>query len=361
MNSASRTATLQALHTARDQGLIRHWYAAQFTATTVEVLDFAAVDETWRADSSWFDLASLTKAMCTAPLALRAVADGRLALTFEVGDLFESARARGGRMLLWHLLCHCAGLKAYDHDLPAHAPLTSSEDRAQFVAQRLADWIQDAPGAATLYSDLGYVTLGVLLEAVYGGSLDRIFLRWSQRYCPELDLGFVSDDGSESSTSKTGLRHVVPNGPDATPPWQVHDPMAAHLGGVAGHAGLWGTGPAVVRWLQQLLTCTRDVIGAQASALYLAKPDFFPAATFTLGLDTADVPSTAGHRHPADAVGHLGFTGCSFWYSPSRAVGSVLLTDRAAQFPAGVLTDVPAANRAALFALRQAVHGACWD
>lgn len=340
---------------AQDQGAIRHAYVAQFDAVSSQSWSFGPGDAPGPGEADWFDLASLTKPLCTAPLVLTAVAQGRMGLTFEIGEQFAQARMRGGRMLLWQLLNHSSGLRAYDHDLPPQARCATAAARAQFIAERMGGWIQDAPGAGTLYSDLGYAVLGVLLEAVYGGSLDAIFGRWLHSCAPGLRLGFAPVG------APPGQGRAMPNGAEDDHPWRVHDPLAAHFGGAAGHAGLWSTGPALVSWLQTMLWRAGDLYTPDLAQYYLARPAFYTQGTFTLGLDTVSNPSTAGSHPPADAVGHLGFTGCSFWYSPQRGMGSVLLTDRAAQFPAGVLTEVPPANRAALFALRQAIHGACWS
>jgi CubicO group peptidase (beta-lactamase class C family) len=265
-----------------------------------------------RAADRVFDLASLTKPLCTADVAMRAVAAGALALD-------------GGHPLLpagvtvAHLLQHSAGW-------PAWRALWDAGDRDAVIAASLATPRVAAPGVVHCYSDIGFLALGAVLEAVGGARLDRLWpgpLRWGD---PRAEETWCAERGD------------VVRG-------TVHDRNAAAMDGVAPHAGLFGTAAEVAacaaRWLDG------EIPGA-ATAFTRRGP-----GTHALGWDTAnrDGTSSAGAAPPVDTVGHLGFTGTSVWMSPSRRIVAVLLTNRVR-----MRTD-PAAIRA----LRRAWYGAVWD
>lgn len=114
---------------------------------------------------------------------------------------------------------------------------------------------------------------------------------------------------------------------------EVHDPMAWHLGGVAGHAGLFGTAGAVWHLAQVLLDCYHGRLNffhSGALARFWTRSRRPPGTTRTLGWDTpAAFNSAAGSRLSRQAVGHLGFTGTSLWIDPMHEVVGVLLTNAA--------------------------------
>ena len=237
-----------------------------------------------------YDLASLTKPLGTAELALRLVAEGRLSLDAGHALLPAGVTVR-------HLLQHAAGWPAWR---PLHE---GARDRAEVVARALAEPRVAAPGAVHTYSDLGFLALGAVIEAVAGRRLDALVpgpLRWGDRRSEPTD----------------GAR----GGP-------VNDLNARAMDGVAPHAGLYGSArdvvACVVRWL--------DAAVLPAALVHRAFTERGPG-THALGWDTPSPggQSTAGPRPPPDAVGHLGYTGTSVWLSPARRRVAVLLTNRVA-------------------------------
>jgi CubicO group peptidase (beta-lactamase class C family) len=248
-----------------------------------------------------YDLASLTKVLGTTPVALDLVGRGALALDAGHPLLPPGVHVR-------HLLQHTSGWPAWR---PFHAVATSRED---LVSRVLAEPLVAAPGTTHLYSDLGFVALGAVIEAVTGSRLDALVpgpLRWG-------------DPASEPTDDGRG-------GP-------VHDRNARAMEGVAPHAGLFGT--------------AREVV---VSALAQPSDQRFTTrgpGTHALGWDTPSPGgvSTAGDDPPPDAVGHLGYTGTSVWMSPRERVVAVLLTNRVA------ISEDPAPIRA----LRRAFHAWAW-
>lgn len=259
-----------------------------------------------------YDLASLTKPLCTTEVALTAVDAG--ALTLQGGHPSLPAGVSIG-----HLLQHAAGY-------PAWQALWEHADRADVLKRAIATPRQSAPGSASVYSDLGFLALGAALEAVGGARLDELWegpLRWGD---PSAAPTFCEERKAE----------IVGT---------VHDRNAAAMGGVAPHAGLFGSAREVAR------AANRWMIGDVPMA-YVAFARRGPGS-HVLGWDTpnADGTSSAGPRPPVGAFGHLGFTGTALWMVPSRGVVAVLLTNR-----------VHARNGVEpIRALRRAFFQAAWD
>lgn len=257
-----------------------------------------------------YDLASLTKPLCTAEVALSAVAAGRLTLDAGHALLPPGVSIR-------HLLQHASGW-------PAWRPLYENGGRAAVIAAALREPLVAVPGSTHCYSDLGFIALGAVLEAVYGARIDALWggaLTW----------------GHADSEPTDGPR----GGP-------VNDLNARAMDGVAPHAGLYGDVRAVAataaRWFDhELAGRAFTERGPGTHALGWDTPS--PAGTSTAGT------STAGADPPPDAVGHLGFTGTSVWMSPSRRRVAVLLTNRVAF----------GADASAIRVLRRAFHQRAWE
>jgi CubicO group peptidase (beta-lactamase class C family) len=265
-----------------------------------------------------FDLASLTKPLATTEVAVRAIAAGALEL-----DGMHALLPRGVRIR--DLLQHASGWPAH-RDFATAVPATVADRRAAIVRAALATPLDAPPGCVHVYSDVGFLALGAVLESVLGAPMDALFARaW-----PSHPFSW----GHRASEPTDGSR----GGP-------VNDGNARAMGGIAPHAGLFGTAPAVAR------ACARwrdgEVPGA-AAAFATRGP-----GSHALGWDTAstDGTSTAGARPPSDTVGHLGYTGTSCWMSPSQGRIAVLLTNRVAT------TLDPAPVRA----LRRAFHQLAWE
>ncbi len=265
-----------------------------------------------------YDLASLTKVLCTTEVALRAVADGRLELDGVHPMLPRGVRVRD-------LLQHASGWPAH-RELYRVVPPDVVHRRAAIVREALATIPEAPPGMRHVYSDLGFLGLGAVLEDVLGARIDACL----DRAWPEHPFVWSHPDSEPTDGARGGA---------------VHDGNARAMGGVAPHAGLFGTALQVAqagaRWLS-----------GEAPRAHLAFTTRGPG-THALGWDTAnaDGTSSAGAQPPADTVGHLGFTGTSIWMSPSRRRVAVLLTNRVA------LSLDPGPIRA----LRRAFHQAAWD
>ncbi len=271
-----------------------------------------------RAPDRTYDLASLTKVLCTTEVTMRAIADGRLELEGVHPLLPRGVRLRD-------LLQHASGWPAHRELYRVVLP-DVADRRAMIVREALATLPEAPPGMRHVYSDIGFLGLGAVLEDVLGARIDACL----ERSWPGHPFAW-SHPASEPT-----------DGPRGGP---VNDGNARAMGGVAPHAGLFGTALDVVRAGARWLT-------GEVPMAPLAFTTRGPGS-HALGWDTAepDGTSSAGAAPPADAVGHLGYTGTSIWMSPSRRRIAVLLTNRVA------LTLEPGPVRA----LRRAFHQAAWE
>jgi CubicO group peptidase (beta-lactamase class C family) len=249
-----------------------------------------------RADTC-FDLASLTKPVFTTTAILRLVAAGRIGLddplTVAIPDLrqYDVAGAAERRLTFRQCLSH-------QTHLPAVEPLyTLGADPATlraFVLQRA--WTAGPP----VYSDLNFILLGIAIERLTGADL---------RDQPLPDgFTFAPDPAACAATERCSWRGRVMRG-------EVHDENAFAFGGVAGHAGLFGTADAL--------------LGFAAAVLSGAVP-VGPRQTDTRGLgwEMAYPGWSGGDACGADTIGHTGFTGTGLWIDRASRRAWTLLTNR---------------------------------
>lgn len=282
-----------------------------------------------------FDLASLTKPLTTVAWALRLVSQGRLDLQAPVAArLPELADARWATCPTWRLLTHTTGLPAWR---PYHQGLqgaTRQGHQGAFaraaVRRMLARTPLEAdPGQRERYSDLGFLLLEWICERA-----DRPLAEiW-----PSLPgHGPTALHFRSLPTADTGAGYA----PTEQCPWrqrllrgQVHDDNTWVLGGIAGHAGLFGT-------LDATLAAAQGWLGAVQGRAALPETDLtltqglldrrwqHPRGSYALGWDTPTTgASTSGSRFQRPSMGHLGFTGTSIWMDVERDVSMVLLTNR---------------------------------
>ena len=289
-----------------------------------------------------FDLASLTKPLATSLAVFLLIARERLRLNDPVSRFVPDFR--GGhkdRVTIRHLLSHASGLPAWR---PYFEALSSSEQRATerpVLGTRLGrEWVyaqiqreplDAAPGERAVYSDLGFMLLGALVERLSGHALDDYC---GQHIFAPLGLyatSFVNLDkpspgfASCAATERCPWRGRVVCG-------QVHDENAYAMGGVAGHAGVFSNLDDVDRLVGCLVDCYHGRQAFLPAALLhecWQRDACVPGSSRALGWDTpSSQGSSAGRLFSAHSVGHLGFTGTSVWIDLERQVHVILLTNR---------------------------------
>jgi len=274
-------------------------------------------------DGTWFDLASLTKVMATLPVILTLAEDGAFGLDEPVCRFLPDLRGEHERYTLRHLLAHVAGL-------PSGLPWRELDpDRARYPAFLAARRLEHAPGDTVVYSDVGFILLGLVAEAVTGQPLrdlarDRVHgpLGAQMRYGPIDGVGV-----DVAATSEPPDRDGPPTG-------TVHDEVSRRLGGGTGHAGLFGTARGVVQVAEMFRRRGVGLNGARVLAPQTVDACLRPASRTgegnrrALGFELTGGPNSAGDLLSARAFGHTGFTGTSAWVDPDLALTVALLTNR---------------------------------
>jgi CubicO group peptidase (beta-lactamase class C family) len=263
-----------------------------------------------------YDLASLTKVVCTTTLTMLARQRGALSLQDPVVRWLPGFPEP--RTTVWHLLTHTSGL--VDH-IPFYLNATG---RRPIEAALFAEATGSRPGGSVCYSDLNFMLLGWALEACLGRPLDEAF---ADEVAAPLGLDhtkFLPPVVDRRRTAATELDGDQRLGPGLV--WgEVHDGNAYALGGVAGHAGLFAPLAGLSRFVQALLAPEPGrLLSAESTALLGTRQ----AATGT------DVRGIAWRLEPEDwgawppgTIWHTGFTGTSLLVSPALETGIVLLTN----------------------------------
>jgi len=272
-----------------------------------------------------FDLASLTKPVATGSVLMRLVGDRRVGLDDLVARSFPEWRgADRVRVTIRDLLEHASGLPARLVDRP---PVSRREFEHEICGMRL----ESPPRTRSIYSDLGFILLGFLAADKGGAPFDTQFRAIAEQTGAAL-LFTPPPPMRAQAAPTTPLAEDVRRG--ATLRGVVHDNYAAALGGVAGHAGLFGSAAAVGTFARVVL---RAVRGGE-SGPYPFTPDLVrlfvtksrvAGSSRALAWDTMLTTSSCGSHMSSSAFGHVGYTGTSLWIDPERDRYFVLLTNHA--------------------------------
>jgi CubicO group peptidase (beta-lactamase class C family) len=277
------------------------------------------------ADSTLWDLASITKVVATAASAMRLVDRGQLDLDAPVRRYLP--RFSGGlknQVTVRMLLDHTSGLKSY---VPIYRK--AGRSRTRMVNLLYAQPLVRPPGDSAEYSDLNAMLLGLLIESVSGTTLDRF--ADTEVFDP---LGMTETRFRPPARLR---RRIAPAGlwRGQPVPGDVNDQNAAAFGGVAGHAGAFSTAEDLARFAQVWL---RDGMGPDGPWVKPATMRQFltkgpRSGTRLLGWDSPELdgeePSIYGTLITQSAYGHTGFTGTELWIDPSHDLFLVFLTNRA--------------------------------
>ncbi len=277
-----------------------------------------------------FDLSSLTKPIATAGVAMRLVHDGRLSLDDRLEESFGEWRGadREG-VTVRDLLEHASGLPARLVDAPPSL-------RREFEHEICMTPLEYTPRARSIYSDLGFILLGFLLADRAGAGLDASFDNalgaLAQVEPDSTAIAFKLRPEARGRAAPTeALREDLRRGRRLV--GEVHDNYAAALGGVAGHAGLFGSAQAVGAFARAVLRAVRGDVRVpppwSPSLVRTATTrTTVPGSSRALGWDRMLPTSSCGTRMSPSAFGHVGFTGTSLWIDPERDRYYVLLSNR---------------------------------
>jgi CubicO group peptidase (beta-lactamase class C family) len=249
--------------------------------------------------------------------------EGRLDLDRPVREFFP--KFTGGfkdRITVRHLLTHSSGIDWW-------APLyKEAHTMPEYLNRIIPMELKYEPGTKSVYTDLGVMMLGDILERVSGDDLNSFVKRRLFEPMKMRDTGFKPSDTMKARIAPTEIdndwrKRLV---------WgEVHDENAAGLGGVAPHAGLFGTAPDLARFATMILNGgvfeNRRYVSPATLALFTTRGTV-PDSSRALGWDTPSANSSAGTLMSKRAFGHTGFTGTSMWMDPETGVFVVLLTNR---------------------------------
>lgn len=285
-----------------------------------------------------YDLASLTKPLVTGMLCARRIELGELTLDSSVSHyLPEFDRTDKSMITVRELLTHSAGLPAWK------ALYLLAEDEPERAAGAIASLdLEYKPGTRVVYSDLGFIALGILLARMTGQPLADMArqeilepLNLKQTFFnPEaaLQTGIAAcENGNayERDMCEQSGAGVYENSRRRLIWGEVHDGNAYFLGGVAGHAGLFSTAAETFVLAQQFLAESTKLVAPQTCVLF--RTDMTPGLEESRSLAwqlAATKDSTAGLDLPRDSFGHTGFTGTSLWIDPEQQRVFILLTNR---------------------------------
>ncbi|MFD9502821.1 serine hydrolase domain-containing protein [Streptomyces sp. NPDC060035] len=265
-----------------------------------------------------FDLASLTKVVATTPAVLRLADTGALRLDDPVRrHLPGFTGGHKDAVTVRHLLAHTSGLPPHRDfwQLPG-----GPADRLDAV---LGEPLDHLPGTVAGYSDLGFILLGEVVATVFGQSLDAAV---RELVLDPLGLGATRYLPPADWRALTAATEAPPGGEPKR--GVVHDENAEGLGGVAGHAGLFGSAPDLVHYLRTFWLAEDSVLSprirSEALSLQTAGLDGARGLGWTLPGDVWDHMSP---HWPATGAGHTGFTGTSLAFDPVSGIWVVLLTN----------------------------------
>ncbi|MDZ7364030.1 MAG: serine hydrolase [candidate division KSB1 bacterium] len=270
-----------------------------------------------------FDLASVTKCVATTTACMLLYERGRLDLDAPVQNyLPEFVGAGKENVTIRHLLTHSSGLMAYRrYFLEYKTP-------GEIIKTILNEPLENPPGAKTVYSDLGIILMGKIIEKLSGQPLDV--------FCREQIFKPLKMNETGYNPPPQFLSRIPPTELDS---WrsrmvqgQVHDENAFALGGVSGHAGLFSTARDLATFLNMLLNGGAyeggRLLKPETIALFTSRQNVVAGSSRALGWDTADGKNSAGRLMSGRAFGHTGFTGTSVWTDPEKNMFVILLSNR---------------------------------
>jgi len=282
-------------------------------------------------DKTIFDLASLTKPLATTLALMILVQQAKIELDQTIGSIIPSfQKTDKSNIQIRNLLCHNSGLPDYRPYYLSLAGFKHSKRKDALHRFLIDEPLISSIGEKTLYSDIGFMVLEWVIEKVTLKRLDQFVSEFVYKPLGIRDLFFVDHEKEIpvrdfAATEDCPWRKKIISG-------VVHDDNAYIIGGISAHAGLFGTAYSIYQVLKELIFCFSatgpDCLFEQkvVSKFFSRQKDSKQA----LGFDAPSLTnSSCGDFFPKDStVGHLGFTGTSFWVDLKHSIIIILLTNR---------------------------------
>ena len=282
--------------------------------------------------STFFDLASLTKPLVTVLCLLCLVKDKKIRWEDCLDDLLPMDVPDDKKKIrLIDLVCHTSGLAAHRPYYEKRNPSTGKIDISTVVSLILQEKLENYPGRIYVYSDLDYLLLGYLVEHHSGMDLAR-FWREKIAYPLKVEESFYLMGEEQKETQKASFAVTGKcSWTGSTLAGLVHDDNCRALGRISGHAGLFGTLNGVLELCESILLNYQGkedhMSFRREDLLYLLKEREGQQWACGFDVPTGEKPS-CGHSFSKKTIGHLGFTGTSFWIDLINAKIAVVLTNR---------------------------------
>lgn len=293
-----------------------------------------------------FDIAALTAVMVTTTLVMKLVESGKVQLDDRLTRYVQGFGVHGkSGVSIRHLLTHTSGLAHwqpfYEDLLKAHSGsrmgiITSRGARDFIINSIVRSSLKYPAGSKQVYSDVGLMVLGFIVEILSGLSLDKALIRYVIQ-----PLGLKSTSFIDLAMIKRRGIHPVTDliAPTEECPWrkrvlcgEVHDDNAWAMGGIAGHSGLFSSAQDIHLFASEILRVFRaesSYLGQDTLKAFWCKPDVDSDLGWLHGWDSISrennmIESGLSPR----AVGINGFTGCSLWLEPEMDLEIILLSNR---------------------------------
>jgi len=276
-----------------------------------------------------YDIASLTKVVVTTTLAMILHERELLDLESPVARYVPEFQGEGkDEVLVKDLLAHSGGLLWWTDLYRKFEGRSREESKAGYLSTIYEMPLDYPPRSKMVYSDLGILLLGEILERLTGKDLEEL--------AKEEILEPLGMNDAVYRPSASLRPRIAPTEID---PWrsrlvhgEVHDENAFGLGGVAPHAGLFATARSLGVFAQMMLNGGayggRRLLKPETIALFTRRANLVSGSSRALGWDTPSQPSSAGALFSTSSYGHTGFTGTSLWIDPERELFAILLTNR---------------------------------
>lgn len=289
----------------------RVWYACEAGTTSITKEQAVTPD-------TLFDLASLTKVTATLPASLLLMQEAQVSPDDPIGRFFSDCPTDKGAITIAQLLTHTSGL-------PADLAQRRRDDILSLPSLIYQQPLIHKPGTRVVYSDLGMIWLGLLIEKLTGERLDafverRIFrpLQMHHTFYRPNKKFFQNISSTEFSSLLGG--YIV---------GEVHDEKAYAMGGIAGHAGLFSTADDLAKYAMCWLYDDQQIVSSawRRRAIQCHTSGLGGSRGYGWDLRGADTASSCGQGFYPDSFGHTGFTGTSMWIDPIQEWAVIFLTN----------------------------------
>ncbi|MEN8134829.1 MAG: serine hydrolase [Thermodesulfobacteriota bacterium] len=284
----------------------------------------------------FFDLASLTKPLATVLSILSLTKEKKINIDDDLKSIIINKKMSDiySSITIKQLLSHSSGLPAHRNYFKEIVKVSVGKRKEFIFNLLLNEPLSYKPGCKVQYSDLGYMLLGFIIEKISGIDLDSYFKKMIMEPIGLEENIFFNPLGSEKHCGKqfAAVEEC---------PWrgrllqgEVSDENCWALGGVAGHAGLYGDISGVLDLTELILDIwlgrrNHPNIDRLDLISFLQRRSGPEGNTWALGFDTPTPgKSSSGKYLSTTSVGHLGFTGTSFWIDPERELVIVILSNR---------------------------------